>query len=84
MKCQILFPGKNQKNITNLSSAELAQQVIKVEVQSRICSRRYSIFFHYYLFKTRPGISCKLSARQMINMKRKAFIISSEKQKKKI
>ena len=30
MKCQILFSGKNQKNITNLSSAELAQRVVKV------------------------------------------------------
>ena len=25
MKCQNLFSGKNKKNITNLSSAELAQ-----------------------------------------------------------
>ena len=26
MKCQILFSGKNKKNITNLSSAELPRQ----------------------------------------------------------
>ena len=32
MKCQILFSGKNKKNITNLSSAELAQRVVKVKV----------------------------------------------------
>ena len=31
MKCQILFSGKNKKNITNLSSAELAQRVLKVK-----------------------------------------------------
>ena len=31
MKCQILFPAKNKKNIINLSSAELAQRVVKVE-----------------------------------------------------
>ena len=31
MKCQILFPGKNKKNITNLLSAELAQEVVKVK-----------------------------------------------------
>ena len=31
MKCQILFPGKNKKNIINLSSAENAQRVVKVK-----------------------------------------------------
>ena len=30
MKCQNLFSGKNKKNIINLSSAELAQGVVKV------------------------------------------------------
>ena len=28
MKCQILFTGKNKKNIINLSSAENAQRVV--------------------------------------------------------
>ena len=32
MKCQILFSGKNKKNITNLSSAELAKRVVKVKI----------------------------------------------------
>ena len=32
MKCRILFSGKNKKNITNLSSAELAQRVVKVKL----------------------------------------------------
>ena len=31
MKCQILFSGKNKKNITKLSSAELAKRVVKVK-----------------------------------------------------
>ena len=31
MKCQILFSEKNKKNITNLSSAKLAQMVVRVE-----------------------------------------------------
>ena len=35
MKCQILFSGKNKKNILNLSSAELAQRVVKVKVLSK-------------------------------------------------
>ena len=30
MKCQIQFSGKNKKNIINLSSAENAQRVVKV------------------------------------------------------
>ena len=30
MKCQILFSGKNKKNIINLSSAENAKRVVKV------------------------------------------------------
>ena len=30
MKCHILFSGKNNKNIVNLSSAENAQRVVKV------------------------------------------------------
>ena len=31
MKCQILFSGKNKKNIINLLSAENAQRVVKVK-----------------------------------------------------
>ena len=31
MKCQILFSGKNNKNIINLPSAENAQRVVKVK-----------------------------------------------------
>ena len=36
MKCQILFSGKNKKNIINLSSAENAQRVVKVKIHSQI------------------------------------------------
>ena len=32
MKCQILFTGKNKKNIINLLSAELAQRVVMVNI----------------------------------------------------
>ena len=31
MKCQILFPGENKKNIVSLSSAGSAQRVVKVK-----------------------------------------------------
>ena len=36
MKCRILFSGKNKKNIINLSSAENAQRVVKVNVISNV------------------------------------------------
>ena len=32
MNCQILFSGKDKKNIINVLSAELAQRVVKVTV----------------------------------------------------
>ena len=31
MKCQILFPGKNKKNIIILSAAELAKRMVNVK-----------------------------------------------------
>ena len=33
MNCQNLFPGKNKKTIINVTSAELAQKVMKVKTQ---------------------------------------------------
>ena len=36
MKCQILFSGKNKKNIINLSSAENAQSVVKVKAPFKL------------------------------------------------
>ena len=38
MKCQILFSGKNKKNIINLSSAENAQRVVKVKAPRKPAS----------------------------------------------
>ena len=32
MNCQILFSRKNKKNVTSLSSAELASRVVKVKL----------------------------------------------------
>ena len=31
IKCQILFSGKNKKNVDKLSSAEISQKVVKVD-----------------------------------------------------
>ena len=49
MKCQILFSGKNKKNIVNLSSAEYAQRVVKV-VLNLVISRQFMIYLFIYLF----------------------------------
>ena len=38
MKCQILFSGKNKKNIINLSSAKNVQRVVKVESHLKFVS----------------------------------------------
>ena len=41
MKCQILFSGKNKKNIINLSSAENAQRVVKVKKGANLVQLLY-------------------------------------------
>ena len=45
MKCQILFTGKNKKNIINLSSAENAQRVVKVNLMILISYHIYPIYW---------------------------------------
>ena len=47
MKCQILFSGKNKKNIINLSSAENAQRVVKVKAPHKTVAGN---FFRYRFF----------------------------------
>ena len=42
MKCQILFSGKNKRNITNLSSVELIQRMAKVNLNCYSASHNYS------------------------------------------
>ena len=37
LKCQSLFSGEIKKNIVNLSSAELAQRVVKVKASAFTC-----------------------------------------------
>ena len=43
MECQILFTGKNKKNIINLSFAENAHRVVKVNKFTVIVSRNIAI-----------------------------------------
>ena len=49
MKFQILFSGKNKKIITNLSSAELAQRVVKVNYPDADFLVHYMITFKIQL-----------------------------------
>ena len=64
MKCQILFSRKNKKNIINLSSAELAQRVVKGNIQATN-KRGYPHFFSYFSRKTCCGYYYKLEALLM-------------------
>ena len=51
MKCQILFSGKNKKNIIILSSAENAQRVVKVKVAVyNECLHRVEFLWSVYQF----------------------------------
>ena len=51
MKCQILFCGENKKNITNMSSAELAKRVVKVKTISSICAYKNILFISPLAYK---------------------------------
>ena len=51
MKCQILFSGKNKKNIINLPSAENAKRVVKVKC--RLCNCYIVIPAKYKYFRNR-------------------------------
>ena len=47
IKCQILFSGKNKKNITNLSSAEFAHKVVTVKGNTE---------FQFFYFRHSRGV----------------------------
>ena len=72
MKCLILFSGKNKKNITNLSSAELAYRVVKVNKTTMATIqlvkvytlvnmghfKRKSVFKHEQMCRFRSSCAC--------------------------
>ena len=35
MKCQILFKGQIKTNVTNLTTAELAERVVRIKISSK-------------------------------------------------
>ena len=51
MKCPILFSGKNKKNIINLSSANLAQILVKVKFESCVSFLPWKIELLGYMQK---------------------------------
>ena len=40
MKCQILFKGQIKTNVTNLSTAELAERVVRIKIPSKKKNKR--------------------------------------------
>ena len=48
IKCQILFYGKNKKNIINLSSAEFAHSTVSVNLCTRMKIAHNKIFILNY------------------------------------
>ena len=60
IKCQILFSGKNKKNFINLSSAELAQRVVKVKApDGRDIKIAYCLFVLRFYGPVNPMGSCR-------------------------
>ena len=55
IKCQILFSGRNKKTIINLSSAELAERVVKVKgpppYYFLACQKANEVFEQYQVIK---------------------------------
>ena len=60
MKCQILFSGKNKKNIISLLSAEFAHSMVSVNYNTRIN-------FSYFSIKICSGYSLEVPHRDASN-----------------
>ena len=55
MKCQILFSRKKKKNISSLSSAEIAQSVKERSAEDfmrGVFNNNYAMFFSDFLYKS--------------------------------
>ena len=64
LKCQILFSGKNKKRVISLSSAELAQRVVKLNN-----SRWHIKIFSYVTQKIGFGISVCMNRKTVFSDK---------------
>ena len=79
MKCQILFSGKNKKNIINLPSAENAQRVVKVKALIITTTDNTLKRYFYFSEKIRHDISDESSAQHTIHMKSHALFSLEKK-----
>ena len=81
MKCQILFSGKNKKKFINLSSAEFAYRVVKVNTLW-ILGKNFSRWhFKDICLEICIDISYKLSSN--LQWMLKIYFLKKKKQKKK-
>ena len=76
--CHKLVESTVYKRVT----VYIHQKFLTHKAPSKICSRRHSKFFFYFLEKTSLAISCESSAKQTIHMKCQDLF--SLKNKKKI
>ena len=49
MKCQILFNGQIKTNVTNLSTAELAERVVRIKISSKKKLTPFLLIHVHYL-----------------------------------
>ena len=61
-----------------MSSAELAQRVVKIEAQNKTAADDTMNLFHYFSERITLVISCKSYAKQMIHMKCQALFSLKE------
>ena len=78
MKCQILFSGKNKKNISICHLLKILPRVLSIKVLITITPNDTLKLF-IFSEKIQLNISCESSAWQMIHMK--CCLIFSEKEK---
>ena len=68
MKCQILFSGKNKKNMINLTSAELIHKVETINPKSRKFNLSADNNLTYFSMNTGPDMSYEKSPVKTIHM----------------
>ena len=62
MKCQILFKGQIKTNVTNLSTAELAERVVRIKISSKKNKRTLKPFLliHVHYIDKKEDVKCEI------------------------
>ena len=79
MKCQILFSGKNKKNISKCRLLKILPRVLSVKVPRKIAADDILNFFSLFFRANKVDILCESSARQKIHMKCQALFSLKKK-----